>query len=109
MSYDPFQALYSGTGGVLLLLLTTIESTYPTVCVTYNVHAVFKYIYIYTWYSTYTHTCIYVRICVNIHSIYTHTYISSRPSVDPHFGSLSLHLMTGLDVPTDAFVRQRLL
>ena len=33
MSYDPFQALYSGTGGVLLLLLTTIESTYPTVCV----------------------------------------------------------------------------
>ena len=34
MSYDPFQALYSGTGGVLLLLLTTIESTYPTVCVT---------------------------------------------------------------------------
>ena len=33
MSYDPFQALYSGTGGVLSLLLTTIESTYPTVCV----------------------------------------------------------------------------
>ena len=33
MSYDPFQALYPGTGGVLLLLLTTIESTYPTVCV----------------------------------------------------------------------------
>ena len=31
MSYDPFQALDSGTGGVLLLLLTTIESTYPTV------------------------------------------------------------------------------
>ena len=33
MSYDPFQAVYSGTGGVLLLHLTTIESTYPTVCV----------------------------------------------------------------------------
>ena len=32
MSYDPFQALYSRTGGVLSLLLTTIESTYPTVC-----------------------------------------------------------------------------
>ena len=35
MSFDPFQALYSGTGGVLLLLLTTIESTYPTVCFGY--------------------------------------------------------------------------
>ena len=35
MSYDPFQALYSGTGGVLLLLHTTIESTYPTVCFGY--------------------------------------------------------------------------
>ena len=33
MSQDPFQALYSGIGGALLLHLTTIESIYPTVCV----------------------------------------------------------------------------
>jgi len=33
MSQDPFQALYSGIGGALLLDLTTIESIYPTVCV----------------------------------------------------------------------------
>ena len=31
MSQDPFQALYSGIGGALLLHLTTIESIYPTV------------------------------------------------------------------------------
>ena len=30
MSQDPFQALYSGIGGALLLHLTTIESIYPT-------------------------------------------------------------------------------
>ena len=40
MSYDPFQALYSGTGGVLLLLLTTIESTYPTVCIYIYTHKI---------------------------------------------------------------------
>ena len=33
MSQDPFQALYSGIGGALLLHLTTIESIYPTLCV----------------------------------------------------------------------------
>ena len=32
MFQDPFQALYSGIGGALLLHLTTIESIYPTVC-----------------------------------------------------------------------------
>ena len=35
MSQDPFQALYSGIGGALLLHLTTIESIYPTVCFGY--------------------------------------------------------------------------
>ena len=88
MSQDPFQALYSGIGGALLLHLTTIESIYPTVCAREEGERERESVWVrYSRCQKFcSGKCTHVAMTTYLH--YLRWYRSSRPPIAPDRKSL---------------------